>query len=55
MVGAERPKDETPEGDARKEARKTVFAEGDLVVYPSHGAGRIAGIEEKTILGEVRR
>ena len=55
MVGAERPKDETPEADARKEARKTVFAEGDLVVYPNHGAGRIAGIEEKTILGEVRR
>ena len=32
-----------------------VFAEGDLVVYPSHGAGCVDGIEEKTILGEVRR
>lgn len=34
---------------------RTVFSEGDLVVYPSHGAGCVAGIEEKTILGEERR
>jgi CarD family transcriptional regulator len=33
----------------------TSFTEGDFVVYPNHGAGCIAGIEEKTILGEVRR
>jgi CarD family transcriptional regulator len=32
-----------------------VFAEGDLVVYPNHGAGYVAGVEEKTILGEARR
>jgi CarD family transcriptional regulator len=32
-----------------------VFAEGDLVVYPNHGAGYVAGVEEKTILGESRR
>lgn len=32
-----------------------LFAEGDLVVYPNHGAGRVTGIEEKTVLGEVRR
>ena len=31
------------------------FAEGDLVVYPNHGAGYVAGVEEKTILGEERR
>ena len=31
------------------------FAEGDLVVYPNHGAGCIAGVEEKTVFGEVRR
>ena len=31
------------------------FGEGDPVVYPNHGAGCVAGIEEKTILGEVRR
>jgi CarD family transcriptional regulator len=31
------------------------FAEGDLVVYPNHGAGYVAGVEEKTILGEARR
>jgi CarD family transcriptional regulator, regulator of rRNA transcription len=44
------PKDEAP-GDLRRQS----FAEGDLVVYPNHGAGCIAGIEEKTILGELRR
>jgi CarD family transcriptional regulator len=32
-----------------------VFAQGDLVVYPNHGAGYVAGVEEKTILGEARR
>src|SRR5919202_1720707 len=32
-----------------------VFAEGDLVVYPNHGAGYVAGVEEKSVLGEVRR
>jgi CarD family transcriptional regulator, regulator of rRNA transcription len=32
-----------------------VFVEGDLVVYPNHGAGYVAGVEEKTVLGEVRR
>lgn len=34
---------------------RRVFEEGDLVVYPNHGAGYVAGIEEKTVLGEVRR
>lgn len=38
------------EGDLSRE----VFAEGDLVVYPSHGAGYVSGVEEKTILGEAR-
>ena len=32
-----------------------VFAEGDLVVYPNHGAGYVAGVEDKTVLGESRR
>ena len=31
------------------------FSEGDLVVYPNHGAGCVSGIEERTILGEARR
>ncbi|MGF1472306.1 MAG: CarD family transcriptional regulator [Rubrobacteraceae bacterium] len=31
------------------------FAEGDIVVYPNHGAGCVSGIEEKTVLGEERR
>lgn len=31
------------------------FAEGDRVVYPNHGAGCVSGIEERTILGELRR
>ena len=48
------PKNGGSEGEARIDAQAT-FAEGDLVVYPNHGAGCIAGIEEKTILGEVRR
>ncbi len=55
VSGAEGPKDGTPEDSARKESYRTTFAKGDLVVYPNHGAGRIVEIEEKTILGEVRR
>jgi CarD family transcriptional regulator len=39
------------EGDVPPE----VFAEGDLVVYPNHGAGYVAGVEQKTVLGESRR
>jgi CarD family transcriptional regulator len=35
--------------------RPETFAEGDLVVYPNHGAGYVSGVEEKTILGEARR
>lgn len=31
------------------------FGEGDIVVYPNHGAGCVSGIEEKTVLGEERR
>lgn len=31
------------------------FEKGDYVVYPNHGAGCIAGVEEKTVLGEDRR
>lgn len=50
MAGTEGTKDGTPEGGAT-----ATFVEGDLVVYPSHGAGCVAGVEEKTILGEVRR
>lgn len=41
--------------DGNVNASPAVFSEGDLVVYPSHGAGCVSGIEEKTILGEVRR
>lgn len=49
MAGTEEftSKDGTP-------AARTAFAEGDMVVYPNHGAGCISGVEEKTILGEVR-
>ena len=39
------------EGDVSRE----IFAEGDLVVYPNHGAGYVLGVEEKTVLGEARR
>lgn len=31
-----------------------MFKIGDQVVYPSHGAGTIEGIEEKTVLGKKR-
>lgn len=31
------------------------FDEGDIVVYPNHGAGCVSGVEEKTVLGEERR
>ncbi|MDP9426910.1 MAG: CarD family transcriptional regulator [Actinomycetota bacterium] len=40
---------------SNEEVPGTTFAEGDRVVYPNHGAGCISGVEEKTILGEVRR
>lgn len=32
-----------------------MFSVGDKVVYPMHGAGIIEGIEEKEILGEIRK
>ena len=32
-----------------------MFAIGDKVVYPMHGAGTIEKIEEKTVLGESRK
>ncbi len=56
MAGTEGsvPKGGAPEGGTREDTRES-FVEGDLVVYPYHGAGCIAGIEEKAILGEVRR
>jgi CarD family transcriptional regulator len=44
-----------PEDGALESGAQATFIEGDLVVYPSHGAGCVAGVEEKTILGEVRR
>lgn len=37
------------------ETPEEVFSEGDLVVYPNHGAGCVSGVEQKTILGEERR
>ncbi len=57
MVGTQgsAPKDDAPEGLVPEGARVQSFGEGDLVVYPNHGAGCVAGIEEKTILGEERR
>lgn len=32
-----------------------MFIIGDKIVYPMHGAGVVEGIEEKKILGEIRR
>lgn len=48
------PNEGAPERDAQGGVQ-TTFVEGDLVVYPNHGAGCVVGIEEKTILGEGRR
>ena len=31
-----------------------MYAIGDKILYPMHGAGVIEGIEEKEILGEIR-
>ncbi len=31
---------------------ETIFTEGDHVVYPTHGVGRVIGIEEQQIAGE---
>lgn len=45
----------TEDGQRDGAQQRVVFNEGDLVVYPNHGAGCVAGVEEKTILGEVRR
>ncbi len=42
-------------GEVKKDGERQTFAEGDLVVYPNHGAGYVAGIENKTVLGERRR
>ena len=47
--------DETEGATPERGLQAEVFAEGDLVVYPNHGAGYVAGVEEKTVLGEARR
>jgi len=33
-------------------AKDLEFAEGDFVVYPTHGVGRVMGVEDKEIAGE---
>jgi CarD family transcriptional regulator len=47
--------DENGDSTQKQSLPTKVFAEGDLVVYPNHGAGYVAGIEKKTVLGEARR
>ena len=47
--------DETGDSTPKQSLQTEVFAEGDLVVYPNHGAGYVSGVEEKTVLGESRR
>lgn len=44
-----------PDEGAQATPAPATFSEGDLVVYPNHGAGCVSGIEERTILGEARR
>jgi len=46
------------DGKGRDEVTPVIpatFSEGDRVVYPNHGAGCVSKIEERTILGELRR
>ena len=47
--------EKTEQNGALDHTPTPVFSEGDFVVYPNHGAGCVAGIEEKQILGENRR
>ena len=32
-------------------ATKTAFSEGDYVVYPTHGVGRVLGVEDREVAG----
>jgi CarD family transcriptional regulator len=36
---------------ARKPAKKLPFSRGDYVVYPTHGVGRVTGVEKQEIAG----
>lgn len=36
---------------ARKPARKLPFSRGDYVVYPTHGVGRVTGVEKQEVAG----
>ena len=36
---------------ARKPAKKLPFSRGDYVVYPTHGVGRVTGVEKREIAG----
>jgi CarD family transcriptional regulator len=38
-------------GDSALVTKKLAYATGDYIVYPSHGVGRITGIESQTIAG----
>jgi CarD family transcriptional regulator len=40
-----------PDREEKKMSEKLGFAEGDLVVYPTHGVGKILGIETQEIAG----
>lgn len=50
MAGTEQ---KPPRGEV--DGAGSIFEEGSVVVYPNHGAGCVERIEERTILGEVRR
>jgi CarD family transcriptional regulator len=51
--GKHEPKHEPRKPEARKppEREKAIYAAGDLVVYPTHGVGKILGIERQEIAG----
>jgi CarD family transcriptional regulator len=45
------PKPAATKPAARKPAKKLPFSRGDYVVYPTHGVGRVTGVEKQEIAG----
>lgn len=45
------PKSAAVQKVKKESVEETGFAEGDYIVYPMHGVGRVTGIQKQTILG----
>lgn len=48
---AVQPKKAAAKSAAKKPARKLPFSRGDYVVYPTHGVGKVTGVEKAEIAG----